>query len=480
MQTHDCGKLNSDKEAKLSDLELETLFSFTAEEAAAYRKSAGSNSPYAKGSRDELRAGFGGPLPEHGVSNRTAIEALVRNAGPGLVGTVSPAAFGWVMGGSHPAGVAADWLTSAWGQNAGIFQTTPASAVAEEVAASWLLDLLGLPSEASVGFTTGATMAGFTCLAAARGEILRRYGWDIDADGLAQSPRFPIFLSEEAHTTIYAALRYLGFGRRGLIAVKSDEDGRMDASDLEAKIRSAPGPGLVIAQAGHINSGAMDDFSRICALAQENNSWVHVDGAFGLWARASGVNERRNLCKGADQADSWSVDGHKWLQVPYDCGYAIVRDADAHQRAMSITASYLNRDSEDGRIPSAYVPELSRRARGFATWSIIKALGRTGVAELVDGACDTAYEIAESLAAVSGIEIIHKVFLNQIALSFDDDTMTQNVIEVLQEQGKWFVKGAVWKGRNVLRLSFISAPMTDSQKRELAEDIIAAYKSLTA
>ena len=457
------------------------LFEGAARIAAAYREHDDNASPYPKASAEVLRRNLMIDLPKDGRSGEEIIKDLAEGAADGLVRNTGDAFFSWVMGGSHPVGVAADFLTSAWGQNAGIFQTTPASAIAEEAAGAWLLDLLDLPREASIGFVTGATMAGFTCLAAARQSLLAQRGWDLVEDGVFGAPEIPVYVSDESHSTIYAALRYLGFGARRLIQLPTDDQGRILTDALEAALKKGDRPGIIISQAGHINTGAFDDFQTINALARAHHAWHHVDGAFGLWARAA--PSRARFCVDIDGANSWSVDGHKWLQVPYDSGYAIVRDADAHARAMTIQASYLNKSASDGKIPSDFTPELSRRARGFATWAVLQALGRNGVTDLIEKNCANARTIAQALSAVEGINILNDVHLNQIVISFgpmaDKDasnTATKAVVERLQAQGEWFVKDAAWRGRAVLRLS-LSGPSTPPSKIEaFAEDIIEAWR----
>jgi len=302
-------------------------------------------------SLEDLRRAFRIPLPETGAEPSEVIDALIAAAEPGLVGNTDGRFFAWVMGGSNLTGVAADWLTSVWGQNSGIYQTAPASAVAEEAVADWLLELLDLPREASVGFTTGATMAAFTGLAAARRHVLERAGWDIDAQGLQGAPLVRVFLSDDTHVTNFGALRYLGFGEANYIRIPADDQGLMPVAELERALAGAEGPKIVVAQAGHINSGGFDDFEALAALAREHGAWLHVDGAFGLWLRTQPAAAA--LTRGIEKADSWSVDGHKWLQIPYDSGFAIVRNAEAHRRAMAMQASYIRHDATDGRAPSA-------------------------------------------------------------------------------------------------------------------------------
>jgi glutamate/tyrosine decarboxylase-like PLP-dependent enzyme len=425
----------------------------------------------------ELRRVFDVGLPEGGRDALAVLEDLIAATEPGLVGNTDPRFFAWVMGSSHPAGVAADWLTSIWGQNAGIFQTAPAAAIAEEVTAKWLLDLLELPRESSVGFTTGATMAAFICLAAARGEVLRRAGYDFDADGLQGAPGLAVLISADAHASNFAALRYLGFGARNLTRLPTDNQGVLDIQGLRAALAARTGPTIVVCQAGQINSGAFDRFDAIADLAAAHGAWVHVDGAFGLWARA--VPELKALASGVERADSWSVDGHKWLQVPYDSGFAIVRDARAHRRAMDISASYLSESPGDGRNPTHYNPELSRRARGFAVWMMIQVLGRKGIAEMVRRHCACAALIAERCRAVDGIEVLNEVRLNQVVLCFrgdgDDrgaDALAEKMADALNATGRFFLRTADWKGRRVLRISVIS----DSTDRGVAEELAGAIE----
>jgi glutamate/tyrosine decarboxylase-like PLP-dependent enzyme len=432
-----------------------------------------------RGFHDSLKA-FSEPLPETGSAGVDVIDGLVEKAEPGLNCPTGPRFFGWVMGGSHPVGVAADWLTSAWGQNTGNHHASPSAAAVEAVAARWLLDLLGLPCQSSVGFVTGATMANFVCLAAARGEVLRRAGWDVEAKGLSGAPPIHVLIGDDAHATVFSALQFLGLGHDRVIRIAADGQGRMLPAAFAAAAGNVTGPAIAIMQAGQINTGAFDNFIELVPLAQRAGAWVHVDGAFGLWARA--CPPRAHLAEAVEQADSWATDGHKWLQTPYDCGYAIVRDEEAHRRAMTIAASYLPPSREGERDPSHFVPELSRRARGFATWALIRHLGRQGVAAMVDRHCRAAAIIAARLRAETAIEVMNDVELNQIVVRFGagetperGDRMTQDTIARIQSDGTCFAGGAKWRGRQVMRISVIAWLTDEAEADKAAEAMIDAW-----
>ena len=429
-------------------------------------------------------ARFSGPTPEHSLDGAEVIADLVAKATPGLHATTGTRFFGWVIGGSHPVGVAADWLTSAWGQNAGNHTASPAAAAAETVAAGWLLDILKLPATASVGFVTGATVANFVCLCAARAEVLRRAGWNLEADGIFGAPRLTVLIGEEAHSTVFAGLQYLGFGERNLARIATDGEGAMDPRALAATLATIDGPAIVVTQAGQINTGAIDPHRQIVTAARTHpNCWVHVDGAFGLWARASPAHA--GLADGIEEADSWATDGHKWLQTPYDCGYAIVRDAEAHRRAMTIKASYLPSVAEGERDPAHFVPELSRRARGFATWAMLQHLGRQGIAEMIARHCRLAQLLASSLAGEAGIVVMNQVSLNQVIVRFggdrpisEGDSLTLRVIAAVQASGVLFAGGSLWQDRWVMRLSVISFGTTEDDALKSAASIKDAWKSI--
>ena len=430
--------------------QIRNLWSQTAEMAVRFREELDGKLQRPTQTYAQSLAGFEAPTPETGGDGQSVINDLAELATPGIHAMTGSRFFGWVIGASHEVGVAADWLTSAWGQNAGNHTATPAAAAAETVAARWLLDILSLPPEASIGFVTGCTMANFVCLAAARGELLRRLGWDVEGDGLFDAPPIRVILGADAHSTVFSALHYLGLGRRRVTTIPTDSQGAMLPEPFaEAMAQSSADPAvLVIAQAGQINTGAFDPLPAILPAARTHpNCWVHVDGAFGLWARA--CPDRAYLAVGVEGADSWATDGHKWLQTPYDCGYAIVRDPEAHRRAMTIAASYLPPVSAGERDPSHYVPELSRRARGFATWAILKHLGREGIAEMVGRHCRLARLIAKELESIDGVEIMNDVVLNQIAIRFGagmpndtGDEITRKVISAVQEEGICFAGGA--------------------------------------
>ncbi len=431
----------------------------------------------------EMLARFAEPTPETGLPGEAVIEQLVRQAAPGLRATTGPRFFGWVIGASDPVGVAADWLTSAWGQNAGNHFAAPAAAAAETVAAGWLLDLLHLPRESSVGFVTGATVANFVCLAAARGAVLRRAGWDVEADGLFGAPPIQVLIGDDAHSTVFSALQFLGMGQNRVVRVAADDQGRMRADAFAAALAKCDGPVIAIAQAGQLNTGAFDPVGEIARLAHARGAWLHVDGAFGLWARACPT--RAALAAGVEAADSWATDGHKWLQTPYDCGYAIVRDAEAHRSAMTIAASYLPPVAEGERDPSHFVPELSRRARGFPTWAMIRHLGRDGIAAMVDGHCTLAASLAARLAAAPGVHVLNEVVLNQVIVRFAaaeageaGDQATRDVIARILADGVLFAGGARWRDRWVLRLSLIARPMDAAEIGRCAEAILAAWDAV--
>jgi glutamate/tyrosine decarboxylase-like PLP-dependent enzyme len=399
---------------------------------------------------DAVADALGGPLPEEGADPLEVVEALVAGAEPGLVAMPSGRFFGWVIGGVLPAALAADWLTSTWDQNAGLLVSSPAAAGAERVATGWLLDLLGLPPTAAIGYVTGGMMANFTCLAAARHEVLRRVGWDVENDGLAGAPPVMVIVGEERHDTIDMALRYLGLGQRQSTVVRSDKQGRIDLEVLRQTLQDRPeGPTIVCLQAGNVHSGAFDPLAEAIDLAHQHGAWVHVDGAFGLWAAAS--PRYRPLTAGVERADSWATDAHKTLNVPYDNGLAIVADSAALRAAMSERAPYLIKD--DRPDPMDTVPEFSRRARGFTVWAALRSLGRAGVAEMVDRLCARARHFAEALSGMDGVEVLNDVVYTQVCVSFGPDEVTREVARRLLAEGTAWMTPSTWGGRAVLRIS---------------------------
>jgi len=403
-------------------------------------------------------------LPEQGDDPRRVIETLARVADPGLVASAGPRYFGFVTGGSLPTALAADWLTSAWDQNACLHVMSPAAAEVEALAAEWLLDLLGLPAGTSVGFTTGATMANFTALAAARHAVLARVGWDVAQYGLATAPPITVVVGAHVHASVLAALQLLGFGRAQLRHVAVDTQGRMRADALQATLAAIDGPLIVCAQAGNVCSGACDPLAAIADAVAARQGWLHVDGAFGLWAAVTPT--LRPLVDGLARADSWATDAHKWLNVPYDSGVVFVRDPAAHRAATTIGASYLVAAGAAERDGSNWVPELSRRARGFTVYAALRALGRAGLRSLVERSCAQARQMAGLLAAADGVEILNDVVLNQVLVRFtptrpdrgaastDADTFTRAVIRQVQDDGTCWLGGATWHGLAVMRISF--------------------------
>jgi glutamate/tyrosine decarboxylase-like PLP-dependent enzyme len=429
----------------------------------------------------DLAADFGGPLPAGGMPAAEVVDFLAQKAEPGLMAMPSGRFFGWVIGGTLPAALAADWLVSAWDQNSGLRYATPATAAIEDAAGAWLLELLGLPSESDVGFATGATMANFTGMAAARWRLMTDAGWDFDGDGLSGAPRIRCFVGRERHDTIDLALRYLGLGRP--VVVPADRQGRIIPAELERTLDGAPShgngsgpaPALVCLQAGNLHSGAFDPFTEAIAVAKSHGAWVHVDGAFGLWAAA--VPELAGLTAGLALADSWGTDAHKTLNVPYDCGIAVVRDAQALRSAMGLHTSYLIQAGDGAGDPFEKVPELSRRARGVPVWAALKSLGRDGVTAQVRELVRRASQLAEQLSALDGVEVLNDVDYTQVSLAFGDDAVTRAVTERIIGDGRVWMSGSRWQDREILRIS-VSNWSTDDD--DVAVAVGAIRDALTA
>jgi glutamate/tyrosine decarboxylase-like PLP-dependent enzyme len=398
---------------------------------------------------DELRAALGGTIPDGPAEAADVVDLLADVVEPGLMAIGSGRFFGWVMGGTLPAALAADWLVSAWDQNTGLRFATPGTTAVEETAAGWLLDLLGLPSDADVGFVTGATMANFTGLAAARQQVLADAGWDLDHLGLSGGPRVRSLVGTERHDTIDLTLRYLGLGAPTVVA--ADEQGRIRLDALADALDAGSGPTIVCLQAGNLHSGAFDPIAAATALAHEHGAWVHVDGAFGLWAAASPA--LRPVLAGYETADSWATDAHKTLNVPFDCGVAIVAHPAALRAAFGVHASYLISDVAGVGDPLEKVPELSRRARGVPVWAALRSLGRSGVADLVDDLARHARELAAGIAEIDGAEVLNEIDFTQVSVAFGDDARTREVTAHVLADGTAWMSGSRWHDRDVLRIS---------------------------
>jgi glutamate/tyrosine decarboxylase-like PLP-dependent enzyme len=432
-----------------------------------------------KATLEELRADLARDLTDTGEDPRTVIADLARDVEPGLIAIPGPRYFGFVIGGALPVAVAADWLTSAWDQNGGGYAASPSLSVAEEVAAGWVRDLLGLPRGCGVGFVTGCQMAHFTCLAAARHAVLRDAGWDVEAHGLQGAPDLRVIAGENRHVTVDVACRMLGLGGERIRVVPSDEQGRMQPDELASALGETDGPTIVCAQAGEVNSGAFDPLAEVVEQCRAHGAWCHVDGAFGLWVAVS--PSRRHLLDGVERADSWATDGHKWLNVPYDCGIAAVADAGAHRAAMTSSAAYIPEHHEGIPWGFDWTPEYSRRTRGVTVYAALRSLGRRGVADLVDRCCDHARLMAKRLATADGVEVVNDVVLNQVLVRFgDSDEVTDEVIRAVQDDGTCWVGGSSFKSRGVMRISVVGWQTTADDIERSADAILAAARSAGA
>ena len=414
-----------------------------------------------------LEEGF----PEGPADQAEVLRVLDEIGSPATMAMAGPRFFGWVIGGSLPAPLAANWLAAAWDQNAGLFVASPIGTVLEEISLRWLLDALGLPAGSGGAFVTGATVANFTALAAARHAVLARVGWDVEARGLFGAPEIQVVVGEEAHLSMIKALGMLGMGRDRVMRVPVDRQGRMRS----AALRGIRPPAIVCVQAGNVNTGAFDPAAEIIPTARAAGAWVHVDGAFGLWAAAS--PRYRHLVEGLAGADSWATDAHKWLNVPYDSGLALVRSPEDLRAAMGLTAAYLPQGEH--REPSQYVPELSRRARGVEIWAALKSLGRSGMAELVDRCCVCAKQFADGLAA-TGFEVLNEVVLNQVLVSFGEPAVTERVIAAIQDDGTCWCGGTVWQGRTAMRISVSSWATTEADVDRCLEAMGRAARAVAA
>jgi glutamate/tyrosine decarboxylase-like PLP-dependent enzyme len=399
-----------------------------------------------------LRKSLGGPLNDEPAEPATVVAELAEGADPGLIATTAGRFFGFVEGGILPAALGADWLASTWDQNTGFHALSPAGAIVEDIVAGWLLELLGLPASASVGYTTGAQMAIMSGLAAARHQLLATNGWDVEADGLTGAPPIRVIVGQDRHATIGRALRFLGLGERRVVAVPSDGQGRLEPHALANELSNGSDPTIICAQAGNVNTGAFDPLRDICEAAHEHDAWVHVDGAFGMWAAAS--PRLRPLVDGIELADSWATDAHKTLNVPYDSGVVICAHPDAHRTAMALRAPYLIREDDTARNGSDWSPDSSRRARAFAIWAALRSLGRNGVARLVEQLCDHARRFASALEEHPDIEVLNDVVFNQVLLRVgDDDNRTKQTGVLVRHGGRAWVADSVWHDQVVLRIS---------------------------
>ena len=421
-------------------------------------------------SLEQLRNRLVKPLTDRGIPPAQVIGELGSDVDGGILGSAGGRFFGWVIGGSLPAALAADWLTSVWDQNAGLYACGPAAAVVEEVAGEWLKEILCLPATASFALVTGCQMAHTTCLAAARHAVLRDRGWDVQRRGLFSAPLIRLISSSERHGTFERAIRLLGIGLDQITYLPAGEDGRLRADALEQALRTDPdAPTIVLLQAGDVNIGAYDSFANLIPIAKRYSAWVHVDGAFGLWASA--CPRLRHLTAGIESADSWATDGHKWLNVPYDCGYAFVTDPDAHRAALTYRAPYLTHDTQ-ARDQMDWTPEWSRRARGFATYAALRQLGRDGIADLVDRCCRYAHSLVTRIGSLPGAEMLWEPVINQGLVRFldpglgaspaDHDRRTDEVIAAILASGEAFFGGTTWRGQRAMRVSVCNWQTSDA------------------
>jgi glutamate/tyrosine decarboxylase-like PLP-dependent enzyme len=445
--------------------EVRRLLELTASIAADYVESLADRPVFPDVTPGQLRAALGGPLPEQPVDAQQVVTELAAAAEPGVVAMGSGRYFGFVIGGALPAALAADWLTSTWDQNAGLYVAGPSASIVEQVTREWIVGVLGLPAGASIGFVTGTQMAHVTGLAAARFHVLDEVGWDVGRDGLQGSPRIRVLAGAKRHVTLDRALRLLGLGCPTVVEV--DEQGRMRVDALARAIAGGDGPTIVCAQAGEVNTGAFDPLADIADLSETAHAWLHVDGAFGIWAAVS--PELRHLVTGIERADSWTTDAHKWLNVPYDSGIVLCAHPESHRRAMAVHAEYLIQDEGERRVRDQmdWVPEFSRRARGFAVYAALRSLGRTGLVELVERCCAQARRFADRIAALPGVHVLNEVVLNQVLFRLEDDERTDAALAAVQASGDVWLSGTTWDGRKAIRVS-VSNWQTDDEETDLA------------
>ena len=433
------------------------LLERTAAIAADYVESLGDRRVFPDVTPEELLEALGGPLPEEPLGALEVVEHLADAAGRGVLATGSGRYFGFVIGGALPAALAADWLTSTWDQNAGLYAGGPSASVVEQVTREWIVELLGLPAQTSIGFVTGTQMAHVTGLAAGRFHVLDAAGWDVGRDGLQGAPPVRVFVGPKRHVTVDRALRLLGLGAPAVVPF----------GGLREALAAHDGPAIVCAQAGEVNTGAFDPLDELADMAGEAGAWLHVDGAFGIWAAVS--PELRHLVEGLERADSWTTDAHKWLNVPYDSGIVLCAHPDSHRAAMTVQAEYLVQDegARSTRDELDWVPEFSRRARAFPVYAALRSLGRRGLVELVERCCRQARRFAELIASEPGVEILNEVVLNQVLVRFEDDARTEEVLARVQDSGRIWLSGTSWDGRKAIRVS-VSNWQTGDEEIELA------------
>jgi glutamate/tyrosine decarboxylase-like PLP-dependent enzyme len=441
-----------------------------AELAAGHLDTLDTRAVYPQVTVDELRARIDVPLPEGPTDPAAVVEELAAALEPGVVASQSGRYFGFVVGASLPAALAADWLVSTWDQNLGLLALGPSALVAENTAGAWAKELLGIPPDASFAFVTGCQTAHFTCLAAARQHVLAESGWDVNEQGLAGSPPITVLVGAKRHSTIDRALRYLGIGRTQIQMLAARPDGRLDPRALAAALAEDRGPTIVCAQAGEVNTGVFDDLQAVADAVEGTGAWLHVDGAFGLWAAAA--PSLRHLLAGSERADSWATDAHKWLNVPYDCGIAFCAHPDPHREAMTAHAEYYVRDPDAIREPIDWTPEHSRRARAVPVYAALRQLGRSGVADLVERSCARARQFAAGIVELPGCEVLNDIVLNQVLFRFGDDAATQRVLAAVQASGEAWMSGTEWDGRSAIRLSVSSWRTTEAD----VERTVAAFR----
>lgn len=467
-----------------SDATIRSSLHSVASQAADFLASLSTRHVGSAATPEEMIRKLDRPLPEDSTPAELVIRDLVNDVKGGLVASAGPRYFGFVVGGATPASLMADWLTSAWDQNAQVYATSPAAAAAEVIAARWIVELLGLPKQSSVGFVTGCQMANFTALASGRNAILERSGWDLDSRGLFGAEPITVFMSDSGHATVRSALHMMGVGSAQIHEIPSDSQGRMHMSTLEAEIRRASGQPMIISvQAGNVNSGAFEPIEAIADLVQAENAWLHVDGAFGLWAAVS--PELKTHLKGMERADSWATDAHKWLNVPYDSGIVIVKDQAQHRSLKTSRCAYAGEESEERRDGSSWVPENSRRARAFVVYAVLRELGRTGVQAIVERCCMLARSFARGVTQIPGAQVLNDVVLNQVLVRLGSTTVNSGdalhraVAAKMQAEGRCWLGTTTWKGHLALRVSICNWMTTEDDIALVLESLAHAVHETT-